>query len=259
MQRIPWSEVQNSMAIMCYCNELSRCDQRIMSGELNPLKEVDYGTGTASAQSKDDHFMMYHFKVQRCPTNRGHHVWTDCMYLHLGEKARRRDPRKYHYYGKPCVDFRKRGQCENGDRCQFAHGVFETWLHPDKYKTQMCRDLDNCQRKVCFFAHSAEELREGDGVLEDMSDAMSPKSVLSMDQSPPQSPPQFQTNDITKEMERLILNGVQNTANGARNVAIGAVRRNSNCNSNSVSLEPKQIGVQTVEEPNLDWVAELVD
>ena len=33
------------------------------------------------------------------------------------------------------------------------------WLHPSCYRTQICRDGAACRRKVCFFAHSAEQLR----------------------------------------------------------------------------------------------------
>jgi hypothetical protein len=41
-------------------------------------------------------FLMYEFKVRRCPKLRAHD-WMDCPYAHAGEKARRRDPRMYHY------------------------------------------------------------------------------------------------------------------------------------------------------------------
>lgn len=38
-------------------------------------------------------------------------------------------------------------------------GVFESWLHPSRYRTQLCKDHEKCDRPVCFFAHSVEELR----------------------------------------------------------------------------------------------------
>lgn len=38
-------------------------------------------------------------------------------------------------------------------------GVFESWLHPSRYRTQLCKDTQKCNRVVCFFAHSLEELR----------------------------------------------------------------------------------------------------
>ncbi|KAG6662115.1 zinc finger CCCH domain-containing protein 20-like [Carya illinoinensis] len=104
-----------------------------------------------------DHFRMFEFKVRRCARGRSHD-WTECPYAHPGEKARRRDPRKYHYSGTACPDFRK-GNCKKGDACEFAHGVFECWLHPARYRTQPCKDGTSCRRRVCFFAHTPEQLR----------------------------------------------------------------------------------------------------
>ncbi|KAI4333940.1 hypothetical protein L6164_018688 [Bauhinia variegata] len=104
-----------------------------------------------------DHFRMYEFKVRRCTRSRSHD-WTDCPFAHPGEKARRRDPRRYHYSGTVCSDYR-RGGCCRGDSCEFAHGVFECWLHPARYRTEACKDGKNCKRKVCFFAHTPRQLR----------------------------------------------------------------------------------------------------
>ncbi|KAJ6435187.1 hypothetical protein OIU84_000412 [Salix udensis] len=81
-----------------------------------------------------DHFRMYVFKVRRCGRGRSHD-WTECPYAHPGEKARRRDPQRYNYSGTACPEFRK-GGCKKGDSCEFAHGVFECWLHPARYRTQ---------------------------------------------------------------------------------------------------------------------------
>lgn len=104
-----------------------------------------------------DEFRMYEFKVRRCTKTRAHD-WTECPFTHPGEKARRRDPRRFNYCGSACPDFRK-GSCRRGDSCEYAHGVFECWLHPARYRTQFCKDGINCQRRVCFFAHTAEQLR----------------------------------------------------------------------------------------------------
>jgi hypothetical protein len=49
--------------------------------------------------------------------------------------------------------------CPRGDACPFAHNVFELWLHPSRYRTQLCRDGLGCKRRVCFFAHSLDDLR----------------------------------------------------------------------------------------------------
>ncbi|KAF2307860.1 hypothetical protein GH714_032707 [Hevea brasiliensis] len=104
-----------------------------------------------------DEFRMYSFKVRPC-SRAYSHDWTECPFVHPGENARRRDPRKFHYSCVPCPDFRK-GACRRGDMCEYAHGVFECWLHPAQYRTRLCKDGTSCARRVCFFAHTVEELR----------------------------------------------------------------------------------------------------
>ncbi|KAK1405295.1 C3H1-type domain-containing protein [Heracleum sosnowskyi] len=141
-----------------------------------------------------DQFRMYEFKVRRCTRSRSHD-WTDCPFAHPGEKARRRDPRKYHYTGIICQDFR-RGECPRGDNCEFAHGVFECWLHPARYRTEACKDGTSCQRKVCFFAHTSKQLRILPPHYQDLEGLQcrcsvgSPNSTLMRmpDVSPPLSP-----------------------------------------------------------------------
>ena len=137
-----------------------------------------------------DEFRMYEFKVRKCVRGRSHD-WTDCPYAHPGEKARRRDPRKFHYSGAACPDFRK-GSCTRGDFCEFAHGVFECWLHPARYRTQACKDGMNCRRRVCFFAHTPEQLR----VLPHTHQQFSP---------PPDSPPLSSMNEMLASMQRMQL------------------------------------------------------
>lgn len=120
------------------------------AAELNDraVDEAIYGS---------DEFRMYAYKIKRCPRMRSHD-WTECPYAHRGEKAQRRDPRKHNYAAIVCPAFRN-GGCEKGDACEFAHGVFEYWLHPARYRTRACNSGQFCQRKVCFFAHSPEQLR----------------------------------------------------------------------------------------------------
>ncbi|KAJ4749753.1 Zinc finger CCCH domain protein [Rhynchospora pubera] len=248
-QPIPLTQFRNSPVLSPHYAELlhhHEHDQRMRATMVNS------GTKRDDAVSKSDEFMMYQFKVRRCPTGRGHHDWTDCHFLHPGEKARRRDPRKFVYSGKPCANFKKQGQCENGDKCHFAHGVFETWLHPDKYKTQMCRDGRNCDRKVCFFAHSKEEMREGDNVvIQDMSILVSPKSVFFEHQSPSSSPPMSPTSEITQGIESLRLGTDQS-------IALSVVGRGHN--HSFIRFEPEPIAAtETVQEPFIiDWIVELV-
>ncbi|KAI3744934.1 hypothetical protein L1987_58032 [Smallanthus sonchifolius] len=105
-----------------------------------------------------DEFRMYEFKIKKCTRSRSHD-WTDCPFAHPGEKARRRCPRRFGYSGTVCADFRRDGTCVRGDTCEFSHGVFECWLHPSRYRTEACKDGRNCQRKICFFAHTSSQLR----------------------------------------------------------------------------------------------------
>ncbi|KAK1412754.1 hypothetical protein QVD17_34251 [Tagetes erecta] len=141
-----------------------------------------------------DEFRMYAFKIKPC-SRAYSHDWTECPFVHPGENARRRDPRKYHYSCVPCPEFRK-GSCRQGDNCEYAHGIFECWLHPAQYRTRLCKDEVGCNRKVCFFAHKPEELRPlhpstGSAVLSPRSlsdiSAISPFSVGSLSVLMPQS------------------------------------------------------------------------
>ncbi|KAI8547110.1 hypothetical protein RHMOL_Rhmol07G0169000 [Rhododendron molle] len=174
-----------------------------------------------------DHFRMYEFKVRKCVRGRTHD-WTECPYAHPGEKARRRDPRRYHYSGTPCPEFRK-GCCKKTESCEFAHGVFECWLHPSRYRTQPCKDGTHCRRPICFFAHTPEQLRVlphtaesydrspsrpgHDSYTASGSFGSSPTSTL---YSPPLSPP-----SDSPPMSPLGANSVSELAFSMRNLHIG--------------------------------------
>ncbi|KAL6656789.1 hypothetical protein ACP70R_004569 [Stipagrostis hirtigluma subsp. patula] len=105
-----------------------------------------------------DEFRMFAFKVRPC-SRAYSHDWTECPFVHPGENARRRDPRKHPYTAVPCPNFRRPGGCPSGDSCEFAHGVFESWLHPSQYRTRLCKEGAACARRICFFAHDEDELR----------------------------------------------------------------------------------------------------
>ncbi|KAJ0236195.1 Zinc finger CCCH domain-containing protein 2 [Hirschfeldia incana] len=120
-------------------------------------KEYCYDSDTDDPYASE-HFRMFEFKIRRCTRSRSHD-WTDCPFAHPGEKARRRDPRRFQYSAEVCPEFRRDGDCSRGDDCEFAHGVFESWLHPIRYRTEACKDGKHCKRKVCFFAHSPRQLR----------------------------------------------------------------------------------------------------
>ncbi|KAK4372600.1 hypothetical protein RND71_007984 [Anisodus tanguticus] len=138
-----------------------------------------------------DEFRMFSFKIRPC-SRAYSHDWTECPFVHPGENARRRDPRKYHYSCVPCPEFRK-GACQRGDMCEYAHGVFECWLHPAQYRTRLCKDGANCNRRVCFFAHVQEELRPlyvstGSAVPSPRSNANAMDYAAAMGLIPPGSP-----------------------------------------------------------------------
>ena len=124
-------------------------------------------------------------ECERCDV----HDWTNCPFAHPGEKARRRDPRVCKYSANACPEFRK-GVCKRGDACPYSHGVFELWMHPDRFRTQLCREGTDCKRSICFFAHSIHQLRTST-ISTDVSSAATPKSASSPLGSPPlvASPP----------------------------------------------------------------------
>ncbi|GAV64908.1 zf-CCCH domain-containing protein/Ank_2 domain-containing protein [Cephalotus follicularis] len=139
-----------------------------------------------------DEFRMYSFKVKPC-SRAYSHDWTECPFVHPGENARRRDPRKYPYSCVPCPEFRK-GACPKGDTCEYAHGVFESWLHPAQYRTRLCKDEIGCSRKVCFFAHKPEELRPvyastGSAMPSPRSMSVSGVDMATMSPLPTSTPP----------------------------------------------------------------------
>ncbi|CAN6176588.1 unnamed protein product [Urochloa humidicola] len=115
-------------------------------------------------------FWVYMYKVHQCPQPSSHD-WTRCPYAHKGERARRRDPRSFSYLALTCPAFRESlhhqqvartgaaASCVRGVQCRYAHGVFELWLHPARFRTTMCEAGLGCPRRVCFFAHFPAELR----------------------------------------------------------------------------------------------------
>lgn len=150
-----------------------------------PLPDINTGV-----YGSDD-FRMYSFKIKPC--SRAYtHDWTECPFAHPGENARRRDPVRHQYSCVPCPEFKK-GSCRKGDDCEFAHGVFESWLHPAQYRTRLCKDEIGCSRKVCFFAHRKNELRPVfvstgsalPGSMDPISPSLSPSSPKWGSTSPP--------------------------------------------------------------------------
>eukprot|EP00210_Caulerpa_lentillifera_P004496 g4290.t1 len=134
-----------------------------------------------------DEFRMFCFKILRC-CRRYAHDWRACPFAHPTENARRRDPREFKYCSIPCPDY-KQGFCIRGDSCPYAHGVFECWLHPSKYRTQLCKDGNKCRRPVCFFAHSLTELRSPTHTWTPAPDALkNPVPCIEQEESSESSP-----------------------------------------------------------------------
>ncbi|CAI9117885.1 OLC1v1019373C1 [Oldenlandia corymbosa var. corymbosa] len=185
-----------------------------------------------------DQFRMFEFKVKKCLSCKVHD-WTECPYAHKGEKARRRDPLKYRYSATPCSEIRKAGRCPEGNSCEFAHGVFETWLHPERYRTRPCRDGTTCTRRVCFFAHTADQFRvildTGESCVrspalpwknsfsgDDLDDVkvkvvrprLSPTSLLQSQMSTTSSPPVLPNslNGITLSMQNLWIENLRRSS-----------------------------------------------
>eukprot|EP00775_Hariotina_reticulata_P001297 gene1297-1638_t len=105
-----------------------------------------------------DEFRMYVHKVLPC-SKRSPHDWSQCPFSHPGEKAKRRNIRTHSYDCEICPEVAKGQECKLGSTCPHSHNVFEAWLHPQRYRTMLCKDKDKCNRSVCFFAHGPHQLR----------------------------------------------------------------------------------------------------
>ncbi|XP_052181224.1 zinc finger CCCH domain-containing protein 54-like [Diospyros lotus] len=197
---------------------------------------------------ESDEFRMYGFKIKQCPRRR-RHEWTQCPFAHRGEKARRRDPRRYNYAAVPCPDYREDGECIRGDTCQFAHGVFEYWLHPDKYRTRLCHAGELCDRRVCFFAHSLAELRHHNNGRQPVQAVGEPSqrrrwhrggeasTSAAMQQRPSEGTSSWGSNpDFLASLSGLTIREGDRTARGV----------------------PRRSGQQS-NAPDIGWIADLVD
>ncbi|GMH12407.1 hypothetical protein Nepgr_014248 [Nepenthes gracilis] len=231
----------NANTDSCSPYELAAFQRYLPSNEFHTESDTDESDPPFDSFACDN-FRMFEFKVRKCARARSHD-WTECPFAHPGEKARRRDPRKYHYSGAACPEFRK-GQCKKGDSCEFSHGVFECWLHPARYRTQPCKDGPHCKRRVCFFAHSADQLRilpqsptgeshestpsrfSADSFLKNGLFGSSPTSILA---TPTMSPP----SDSPPMTPSGGFNSVTDLVGAVRNLQIG-----------KASLSPRSWGFQ---------------
>lgn len=113
-------------------------------------------------------------KVKLC-TRRRRHTWSGCPCAHHGETARRRDPTVHS--AVPCPEMKQGEKCPRGDNCPYSHHDFEYWLHPARYRTVMCNKGTNCNRSLCFFAHTIEQLRVSSEELLDPIDGTPARDV----------------------------------------------------------------------------------
>jgi Zinc finger C-x8-C-x5-C-x3-H type (and similar) len=127
---------------------------------LSPVQNYNYDRFLRRQMwfTKNNSFMIRIFKAKRCLNSR-YHNWAICPYAHPGERIQRRDPYEYQYKRQMCRHSEDISKCPRGDRCKYAHGLYEYWLHPTRYRTRMCNRGLACRRRVCFFAHSALQLR----------------------------------------------------------------------------------------------------
>jgi hypothetical protein len=68
--------------------------------------------------------------------------WDTCPFAHVGEVVTRRPP--HTHLPKLCPKARR--ACRKGRACPYAHNVFEHWLHPSRFKTEICQHGSRCGR-----------------------------------------------------------------------------------------------------------------
>lgn len=106
-----------------------------------------------------EEWLQFSYKVTPCNKPFAHD-WSSCPCSHAGERAARRDPRAVPYRSIACAYAKRRIPCPDGDQCLNAHNLYEYWLHPDRFKTEICQHGQCCTRPVCFFAHHSGEIRQ---------------------------------------------------------------------------------------------------
>uniref|UniRef100_A0A383V792 C3H1-type domain-containing protein n=1 Tax=Tetradesmus obliquus TaxID=3088 RepID=A0A383V792_TETOB len=115
-------------------------------------------TGRELSNLESNSFKIYVYKIVPCAKKFGHD-WSECPFAHEGEKATRRCPALYRYSSIVCPDTRQSKACPRGDVCPYSHSIFEYWMHPARFRAQLCSFGTDCNRRICFFAHTQEQLR----------------------------------------------------------------------------------------------------
>ncbi|KAL4384660.1 hypothetical protein GQ457_15G007340 [Hibiscus cannabinus] len=256
--------------------------QALALAQARAQAEAKYNEAIDREVYGSDEFRTYDYKTKRCPRMYSHD-WTNCPYTHHDEKAERRDPYKHPYIPIICPDFRD-GVCLKGDNCQLAHGVFEYWMHPNKYRTRVCTDGKFCTRKVCFFAHSPDQLRfeptfnspksttkgkmimgnstatTGDHELMMMTGSSSGGGEASSSSSSSTSAP-MQAHYVDPSDSILQLEGVRTLLESLRKLKKNedeARKTNKNVNSNN-SFFSGGIQVAYSDLPHMNWIKDILN
>eukprot|EP00775_Hariotina_reticulata_P013425 gene13425-13553_t len=97
-------------------------------------------------QQYDDQFLQYTYKVVPCDKT-WRHDYSTCPFAHSGESSERRHPSTYLPFmcnsTQHSTDLKEK--CPFGTSCKYAHGHFELWLHPGRFRTKMCSLGDKTQ------------------------------------------------------------------------------------------------------------------
>ncbi|KIZ06466.1 Zinc finger CCCH domain-containing protein 10 [Monoraphidium neglectum] len=104
----------------------------------------------------------------------GRDDWDACPFAHAGEVVTRRPPQTH--LPKLCPKARR--ACRKGRSCPYAHNVFEHWLHPSRFKTEICQHGSACGRPMCFFAHYQHEVRHPSPSADDVMAAAEAAGLL---------------------------------------------------------------------------------
>ncbi|KAE8702027.1 Zinc finger CCCH domain-containing protein 24 [Hibiscus syriacus] len=104
-----------------------------------------------------DEFRLFSFKIRPC-SRAYSHDWTECPFVHPGERMHGEGTLVSTTTAVCLALISEKGLVDVGICVNMLMEVFECWLHPTQYRTWMCKDGTSCNRRVCFFAHTAEEL-----------------------------------------------------------------------------------------------------
>ena len=145
-------------------NERGMMNGTTMNGTtMNGPKQSNTGHSSGNLSNEpdtetrlSDDFLHVRVQGSACSRTRAHD-WTECPFTHPGEKARRGTRGGSTTAARRAPSFGK-GRAAGG-RLRVRARRLECWLHPSRYRTQLCKDGLQCARRACFFAHASHQLR----------------------------------------------------------------------------------------------------